>query len=112
MDQCDGVDRIPKRTRHMIHLALKWHGQLENNPVLTRAQLAAKQGVSRARVTQIMSLLVLPSDVQYYLSALSDPKEIRFFSERRLRRLLCLQDLSDQRKLWEETISEFKSVRV
>ena len=85
---------------------------MKNDSALTRAQIAAKQGVSRARVTQVMSLLALPSDVQQFLGALSDPKEIRFFSERRLRRLLCLQDLSAQRKLWEETVSEFKGVRV
>jgi hypothetical protein len=105
-------DRTKKHVKHLIHLALEWQGQIENDPALTRAQIAAKQGVSRARVTQVMSLLALPSDVQSYLATLSDPQEIHFFSERRLRRLLCLQDLSARRKQWEETISEFKSVRV
>jgi hypothetical protein len=59
-----------------------------------------------------MSLLALPSDVQRFLGTLSDPKEIHFFSGRRLRRLLCLQDLSARWKLWEEIVSEFKGVRV
>jgi hypothetical protein len=79
---------------------------------LTRAQVAAKHGVSRARVTQLMSLLALLSDVQCYIAALSDPKEIRFFSERRLRRLLWLENPSVQRQVWEETIREFKSACV
>jgi hypothetical protein len=77
-----------KPVNHPIHVALEWSRQMENAPALTRAQVAAKHGVSRARVTQLMSLLALLSDVQCYIAALSDPKEIRFFSERRLRRLL------------------------
>ena len=112
LDRSDSVDRIPKCTKHMIHLAIKWREQLRNDPALTRAQIAAQERLSRARVTQVMSLLELPQDVQSFLGTLTDPKEIRFFSERRLRRLLCLQNVSAQRKLWEETISEFKSVRV
>jgi hypothetical protein len=112
MDQCNSVDKIPKCTKHMIHLALKWREQLRNVPVLTRAQVAAQEGLSHARVTQVMSLLELPVDVQCFLGRLTDPKEIRFFSERRLRRLLGLQNLAAQWRLWEETISEFKSVHV
>lgn len=59
----------------------------------------------------MMTLLALPTEVQHFLGTLRDPKDIHLFSERRLRRLLCLQDLSDQRRLWEETISEFKGAR-
>jgi hypothetical protein len=112
MERCDSLDRIPKCTKHMIHLAIEWHGQMQNHPTLTQAQIAAQEGLSRARVTQVMSLLALPSDVQRYLAALRDPKEIRFFSERRLRRLLCLRGLSVQRHVWEETVREFNGSRL
>lgn len=39
-----------------------------------------------------MSLLTLPLDIQRLLETLVDSKQIHFFSERRLRRLLCTKD--------------------
>jgi hypothetical protein len=111
MDSSNSVDGNPKCTNHMIHFALKWREQLRNYPVLTRAQVAAQEGLSRARVTQVMSLLELPADVQCFLGRLTDPKDIRFFSERRLRKLLCLRNPSVQRQVWEETVREFKGAR-
>jgi hypothetical protein len=95
----------------MIHVALKWREQLENNLVLTRAQVAAQEGLSRARITQVMSLVELPVDVQCFLGRLTDPKEIRFFSERRLRRILCIDGQSLQRQAWEELVRQFKIER-
>jgi len=43
MDRRDSVDRIPKGTRHPIHLALEWHGQMKDDPALTRAQSQLKR---------------------------------------------------------------------
>ncbi len=40
---------------------------------------------AKARVTQIMNLLKLPTEMQALLAGLDDPKEIRKDSERRLR---------------------------
>jgi hypothetical protein len=95
------------RREHPIHLAWKWRDRLKNDPNLTRAQVAAKEGVSRARVTQIMSLLALPANVQRFLGTLTDSKQIRFFSERRLRRLLCTNHPSLLRDAWDRTLREF-----
>jgi hypothetical protein len=51
-------------------------------------EIAKKEGLTRARVTQIMNLLKLPSDFQQYLLRLDDPEEIRKYSERKLRNSL------------------------
>jgi hypothetical protein len=49
------------------------------------SEVARKEGMTRARVTQIMNLLKLQAEIQKFLLKLDDPKEIRKFSERKLR---------------------------
>ena len=43
------------------------------------------EGLAQARGTQIMNLLRLPDEMREFLLELDDPKEIRKYSERRLR---------------------------
>jgi hypothetical protein len=54
-----------------------------------------------------MSLLALPPDVQHFLGTLTGSKQIRFFSERRLRRLLSQKSPSALRDAWERTLRQF-----
>ena len=53
--------------------------------VRSYGEIAGKEGVTRARVTQIMNLLKLPPEWRAFLVGLDDPKEIRKYSERMLR---------------------------
>ena len=61
---------------------------LDEGEVSSLAQIAKIEGLTRARVTQIMNLLKLPSDIKKFLASLQDPKEIKRYSERRLRKHL------------------------
>lgn len=66
---------------------------LQHDPfVKTQTALAKEIGVSRVRITQVMNLLKLASKVQECLLGLQDQKTIRFFSERRLRPLIQIDD--------------------
>ena len=56
----------------------------------TRAELARKLGMTRARVTQILGLLELTPDVVEVLAALGDPLPKPILTERGLRSLLSL----------------------
>ncbi len=49
------------------------------------SEIAKREGLTRARVTQIMNLLKLPPEWQTFLAGLDNPKDIRRYSERRLR---------------------------
>ena len=70
---------------------------LKSDPSLAnRADLAREMGVSRARVTQMMNLLRLDPEVQRRLMALQDQRAVRFFSERRLRPLIQIEDARRQ----------------
>ncbi len=66
---------------------------LNNDPfVKTQSNLARELGVSRVRITQVMNLLRLAPGVQEQLLRIEDQKAIRFFSERRLRPLVQIED--------------------
>jgi hypothetical protein len=77
--------------------ALRYSGLLKNDPfVKTQADLARELGVSRVRITQVMNLLKLAPEVQEQLLRLEDTKAVRFFSERRLRPLIQIEDPNRQ----------------
>lgn len=75
--------RVPPLMR-----AYEFQGLLDSGEVNTRAEIARRYGISRARVTQIMHLLKLSESVQEYLIALPQDKQT-LYSERRLRPLLA-----------------------
>jgi len=62
---------------------------LEEGTVNSRAEIARRYDLSRARVTQVMSLLKLPESAQEYVMALP-AREQRRFSGRRLHGVVAL----------------------
>ena len=56
-------ERIPRVAR-VLALAHHWQGLIRSGAVRDQADLARLVGVSRARVTQVMSLLWLAPDIQ------------------------------------------------
>ena len=69
--------------KHIIHKAIRWKNMLDNGAVSSMSKIAKKEGLTRARVTQIMNLLKLPAEMQEFLLNLEDPREIRkFFGEK------------------------------
>ncbi len=65
--------------------------------VNNRAEIAQRYGLSRARVTQVMSLLHLPEEIQEYVLALP-PREQRLCSGRRLPEIVALVSDATQQK--------------
>lgn len=58
---------------------------LDDGSVNSLSEIARIEGLTRARLTQIMNLLKLPAKMQGFLLELEDPKEVRKYSERKLR---------------------------
>ena len=90
--------------------ARRYAAILERDPfVKTQADLAREMGVSRVRITQVMSLLRLAPEIQDQLLRLMDQQAIRFFSENRLRPLTQIDDpprqLEEFKKLLAQTPS-------
>jgi hypothetical protein len=64
---------------------MEWKMTLDARSVRSYSEIASEENLTRARVTQIMNLLKLPLEWRIFLAGLDDPKEIRKYSERRLR---------------------------
>jgi hypothetical protein len=70
--------------RHPICKVLEWEQRLRDEEGLTRTQLAKNEGLTKARVTQMLRLLNLPEEARRHLTGLRSPDAIRSFSLRRL----------------------------
>ena len=74
------------------------------NSQLTKARIAVREGLSRARVTQIMNLLRLPNEIQSGLLTPSAPLKICSFSERSLREIVSCGDEDAQMSHWQKLV--------
>jgi hypothetical protein len=70
--------------RHTICRVFDWQRRLNEDKTLTKVQIGEQEGLSKARMTQMFSLLRLPKDAQNYLADLTTPPLIRAFSVRQL----------------------------
>ena len=84
-----GPDTPKKQYQHPLLRAYEFQELLEAGVVNNRADLARRYGLSRARVTQVMSLLRLPMSAQHYVMALPS-EEQRVYSGRRLKEIVRL----------------------
>jgi hypothetical protein len=82
---------MKRSQKHIIHKAMLWQKMLDEGRVKSLSEVAQKEGMTRARVTQIMNLLELPAEWQEFLAGLDGSEEVGKYSERRLRKGLdCL----------------------
>lgn len=96
------------RTPHVVELlrkAIAWRQELDAKAVANQAEIARREGVTRARVTQIMMLLRLAPDVQERVLALPATAERPILSERMLRPLTFLEDVERQKKAFDACAS-------
>lgn len=74
----------PLTISHPILKVFGWQKRLADERELTKAQIGEQEGLSKARMTQMFSLLHLPKDAQKYLADLTAPVLIKAFSVRQL----------------------------
>jgi hypothetical protein len=75
--------------RVVLDLALveEFRSLLDSGKARNRADLARRYGLTRARVTQLMSMLKLHPEIVAYVKSLPPGTPTRMITERRLRRL-------------------------
>lgn len=81
------LPRSKKTFRNPIIQAKEMKLEMELND-LSRADLARKLGISRARVTQILNLLKLPEELINEIEAMADYWGRRLATEKSLRKIL------------------------
>jgi hypothetical protein len=95
----------PKRV-----LTVDWYAKaqvykrmLDNGVVGNKAELARKESVSRARVTQILNLMNLAPEIRNYLMTIEDRKNL---TERRLREIVKKTNHQLQLKRFRELLKQ------
>ena len=76
--------------RNPVALALEWGQLLESGEIASRAELARKLGVTRAHVTQVLSLNHLAPEAREAVLSLEDPVTKRKLGIRTLRSISSL----------------------
>lgn len=90
--------RLPTLVRFLV-LAHQIDEALTAGMTTSYAEVARQLGMTRARLTQIMNLLLLAPDIQERI-LLSDARTLSFLTERAIRSVLRAPDWSSQRDVF------------
>jgi hypothetical protein len=89
------------RVKKILQQAIKWKALLESGKVANKAEIARNEGLSRARVTQIMSLLLLAPEIQQHILNIPKSHNRPIITERALRRITQIDNTKDQSRAFE-----------
>jgi uncharacterized protein YjiS (DUF1127 family) len=86
--------------------ALVYKEMLDKGIANSKANLARKEGVTRARVTQILNLTKLAPEIQNYLMTIEDRKDLKILTERRLRKIANIKNHQLQIRRFRELLKQ------
>ena len=89
-----------------IEIALQYAEVLKDPSVTSKAEVARRIGVSRARVCQVLKLLDLDEKILEYLKKTSHTERVYCISERRLRPIAAVKDREQQIRMFNKIIRE------
>ena len=106
-----GKPKLPKdpQTPRVVELLLKaieWQALLESGEASNQADIARREGITRARVTQVLGLLRLAPNIQEHVLSLPDMVRRPAITERALRPIAQLETVTDQKARFEELIEQ------
>jgi hypothetical protein len=92
-----GKPKPPKEPRtprvvELLRKALEWQALLESGEASNQAAIARREGITRARVTQVMGLLRLAPEIREHLLSLPDMVRRPAITERALRPIAQMDD--------------------
>jgi hypothetical protein len=90
--------RIPKTPRvvELLRKAIEWKGHLESRKMASQAVIARQEGITRARVTQVMGMLRLAPEIREQILAMHDSSRRPQITERVLRPVGVITPYRDQ----------------
>lgn len=78
----------PPRIVETLRKAIEWRRQLDASEVPNQAAIARREGITRARVTQVLGLLRLPPEISIRISTMQNAPTPSGLSEHALRRIV------------------------
>lgn len=92
--------RRPARVAQMLALAHRLQAAIDRGDFRDRADLARQLGFTRARVSQLLDLLMLAPDLQERILDLEAVDGVEPLSERALRTVVKIEGWEEQRRVW------------
>ena len=87
-----------------LRRAREWQRQIDASEAASAAQLARDHGVTRARISQLMTLLRLAPEIQAYIDGLDGTEGCYFLTERKLRGIALAEDHDEQLARFEDLV--------
>ena len=96
-----GNPKPPKQPRtprvvELLRKAIEWDALLESGEIVSQADIARREGITRARVTQVMGMLRLAPEIHEQILSIPDGVSRPPISERILRPIEVMTDYCDQ----------------
>ena len=90
--------RTPKTPRviELLRQAIEWQALLESGEVRDQAAIASQEGITRARVTQVMRMLRLAPEIQQHILSMPETPNRPKVTERALRPIAQIPVPTDQ----------------
>lgn len=88
------------RVARLLALGHRYQRMIDEGEVLDYAELARVIGVTRARISQIMDLLLLAPDIQEEILLMPGFRGRETVTERHLRPIAAVADWRKQREVW------------
>jgi hypothetical protein len=92
------------RVVELLRKAIEWQVLLESGEVANQAAIARQEGITRARVTQVMGLLRLAPEIQERVLSLPDMVRRPAITERALRPIAQLEDPKAQEQAFQRLL--------
>lgn len=96
--------RMP-RVVELLRKAIEWQALLASGNAANQADIASRDGITRARVTQVMGMLRLAPEIHQHI--LSMPEMVRrpAITERALRPIARMHDHKEQKAHFQELVA-------
>jgi hypothetical protein len=100
--------RRPRTPRvvELLRRAREWRQQLDAGEAKSQAEIARREGVTRARVTQVLGLLHLAPQIQEHVLSLPDMVRRPALTERALRPIAQIESPKSQLVQFQELLSQ------
>jgi hypothetical protein len=93
------------RVVELLRKALEWQALLASGVAPNQADIARQEGITRARVTQVMGLLRLAPEIQQHILSMSDAVRRPAITERALRPITQLDVCAQQIQQFETLLA-------
>lgn len=92
----------PKTPRvvELLRKAIEWQALMESGKIGNQAEIAQQEGITRARVTQVMGMLRLAPGIREKILSMPDATRRSPITERVLRPICTIPDYRDQLRMF------------